>query len=120
MITKRLIISTILGIMFGIVCYLFAKSGGGFISKALALSIISGRTLIGFGIGISNFNAKHWVLHGLLMGLVFSIPAGFGAMLGSGSPDFSPKMMFVVTVAMGMVYGLLIELITTVVFKAKQ
>ncbi len=118
--TKRFIISVILGIMFGIVCYLFAKSGGAFVSKTAALSIISGRALIGVAIGISCFNARHWSLHGLLMGLVFSIPSGFGAMLGSGSPDFTPKEMFFVTIAMGMIYGFLIELITTIVFKAKQ
>ncbi len=120
MITKRLIIATILGIVFGIICYLFAKSGAGYVSKVVALSIISGRTLIGIAIGISNFNAKHWSLHGLLMGLIFSIPSGFGAILGSGTPDFTPKMMLIMTIVMGMVYGFLIELITSVVFKAKQ
>jgi preprotein translocase subunit Sss1 len=54
------------------------------------------------------------------MGLVFSIPAGFGAMLGPESPEFTHTMALTATIVMGMVYGFLIELITTVVFKAKQ
>jgi hypothetical protein len=61
----------------------------------------------------------HWSLNGILMGLIFSLPAGFGAMLGPKNPEFSHTMMFVSTIVMGMIYGLLIELLTTVVFKAK-
>ena len=117
---KRLIISTFLGIMFGFVCYGFASSGQNEVSVILALNIILGRTLIGVAIGISRFSCKHWSIHGIVMGLVFSLPAGFGAMLGPENPEFPPTMMLVSTVAMGMIYGFLIELITTVIFKAKQ
>jgi len=118
--TKRLIISTLLGVVFGFVCYGFASSGQNEISTLLALNIILGRTLIGVAIGISRFTLKHWSLHGIIMGLVFSIPAGFGAMLGPENPEFSHTMMLVSTIVMGMIYGFLIELLTSVVFKAKQ
>ncbi|VBB48273.1 conserved membrane hypothetical protein [uncultured Paludibacter sp.] len=118
--TKRLIIATILGVVFGFVCYGFASSGGNVISPALAANIILGRTLIGFGIGISRFSFKHWALHGLIMGFIFSIPAAFGAILGPEKPEFSHSMMFISTIVMGMIYGFLIELITSVLFKAKQ
>jgi hypothetical protein len=118
--TKRLIIATILGVIFGFVCYSLASSGQNEISPNLAMNIILGRTLIGFGIGISRFSFKHWALHGIIMGLIFSLPAAFGAMLGPENQEFSPSMLFVSTIVMGMIYGFLIELITSVFFKAKQ
>jgi len=117
---KRLIISTILGVVFGFVCYGFASGGNNEISTVLALNIISGRTLIGVAIGISRFTLKHWSLHGITMGLVFSIPAGLGAMLGPDNPEFSRSMMLISTIVMGMIYGFLIEFITSVIFKARQ
>ena len=118
--TKRLIIASILGLLFGFVCYGFACSGGGNISTVLALNIISGRVLIGVAIGISRFPMKHWAFHGLVMGLVFSLPAGFGAMMGGDQTEMSPEMLMLSTIVMGGIYGILIELITTVFFKAKM
>ncbi len=118
--TKRLIITTLLGLVFGFVCYFMASSGENEISKMLAINIILGRTLIGFAIGISRFPMKNWAIHGLVMGLIFSLPAGFGAMLAPENPDFSHNQMFVATLVMGIIYGFLIELITTVLFKARQ
>ncbi len=117
---KRLIISTLLGVVFGFVCCGFASSGGNPVSTLLAVNIIVGRTMIGIAIGISGLNCKHWSLHGILMGFIFSLPSGFGAMLGPENPEFSHSMIFISTVVMGMIYGLLIEMITTVLFKAKQ
>jgi len=118
--TKRLIISTVLGVVFGFVCYGLASSGQSGVSTILALNIILGRMLIGVAIGISRFTLKHWSLHGITMGLVFSLPAGFGAMLGPENPEFSHTMLLTSTIVMGMIYGFLIELITSVVFKARQ
>jgi hypothetical protein len=117
---KRLIIATLLGIIFGFVCFGLASSGGKEVSTVLAANIITGRMLIGIGIGISRFPIKHWALHGLVMGLIFSIPSGLGAMMGSQNTDFSQGGIFMATVVMGMIYGFLIELITTVFFKAGQ
>jgi hypothetical protein len=118
--TKRLIISTLLGVVFGFVCYGLASGGQKEISTILALNIILGRTLIGVAIGISRFSCKHWSLHGIIMGFVFSIPVAFGAMLGPENPGFPHTMLFVSTIVMGIIYGFLIELITSVLFKAKQ
>ena len=117
--TKRLLIATILGVAAGFACYGMASSGQNEIPTILAVNIILGRTLIGFGIGISRFSLKHWSIHGIIMGLTFSLPAGFGAMLGPEIPEFSKTMLFTSTVVMGIIYGFLIELITTVIFKAK-
>ncbi len=118
--TKRLIISTLLGLAFGFLCYGFASCGQNEISTILALNIILSRTLIGVAIGISRFTLKHWSFHGIIMGLVFSIPSGIGAMLSPENPEFSHTMMLISTIVMGMIYGLLIEFITSVLFKARQ
>lgn len=118
--TKRLIISTLLGVVFGFVCFGFASSGQNEISLILALNIILGRTLIGVAIGISRFKCKHWSLHGIIMGFVFSLPAGLGAMLAPENPEFPHTMMVTSTVVMGVIYGFLIELITSLLFKARQ
>ena len=118
--TKRFIIATLSGVVFGFVCCGFASSGEHEISFFLAVSIIFGRTLIGVAVGISRFPLKHWALHGIIMGLTFSLPAAFGAMLGPENPEFSKTLMFISTIVMGAIYGFLIELITSVLFKAKQ
>lgn len=115
---KRLLFATLLGVVFGFVCFGFAASGNNDVSWQLAVSIVLGRTLIGFGIGISRLKI-YWALHGLLMGLVFSLPFGFSAMLGPENPEFSHHMMLISSVVMGMIYGFLIELLTSVVFKAR-
>ena len=118
--TKRLIIATILGVVFGFVCYGLASGGQNEITLILALNIILGRTLIGVAIGISRFSLKHWSLHGITMGLIFSLPTAFGAMSAPENPEFNQIMLFVSTIVMGMIYGFLIELITSVIFKARQ
>ena len=115
---KRLVIATIMGLIFGFVCFGFASSGGEKLPLILVISIIFGRTLIGFAIGISRFKFAHWTIHGILMGALFGLPSALGAMMGN-HPDFSPEMMFTSTFVMGIIYGFLIELFTTVVFKAR-
>jgi hypothetical protein len=116
--TKRIIIATLSGILFGFVCFTLASSGPGKLALPIALQIISSRTLIGFAIGISCISLKHWSIHGLVMGLIFSLPLAFSGLMAD-NPDFSKAGMLISTIVMGMVYGFLIELITSVLFKAK-
>lgn len=118
--TKRLIIASLMGLFFGFVCYGLASSGSSQFPAEIAASMIIGRLLIGFAIGISLLKMKHWSLHGLFMGFIFGLPAAFGAMAGGDNPEYSGWSMFLLTLIAGMIYGLLIELITTVVFKARQ
>ena len=117
--TKRIIIATLSGILFGFVCFTLASSGPGKLALPIALQIISSRTLIGFAIGISCISLKHWSIHGLVMGLIFSLPLAFSGLMAPASPDYSTTGMFVWTIVLGMVYGLLIEIITSAIFKAK-
>lgn len=115
---KRLLIATLSGLLFGFVCYSFALSSGG-LPTPVVLQIIASRALIGFAIGISILNL-HWSLHGVLMGLLFSLPLAFSTLMAPETPGFSKTAMFVSTIVMGGIYGLLIEVITTVLFKLKK
>ena len=117
---KRLIVATLSGLLFGFFCFGFACSGSGDIETWLGITIISGRTLMGFGIGISRFPMKNWAIHGIVMGFIFSLPAAFGTMMMPENPEFTPQMLAISTVVMGIIYGFLIELITSVFFKAKM
>ena len=116
---KRIIIATLSGLLFGLVCYSLASSSGD-LPWAVGIQIIFSRTLIGFAIGISCLNLKHWSLHGIMMGLIFSIPLAFSGLLAPENPEFSAQMMLISTFVMGAIYGLLIEVITSILFKAKQ
>jgi len=41
-------------------------------------------------------------------------------MIGPVNPEFTPEMLAISTVVMGIIYGFLIELITSVFFKSKK
>lgn len=116
---KRLIIATISGLLSGLICYTLASSSGS-LPMPVALQIILSRTLIGFAIGISCLKLGHWSVHGIVMGLLFSLPLAFSGIMASENPDFTKEMIFTSTLLMGIIYGFLIELITSILFKAKQ
>ena len=117
--TKRLIIATLSGILFGFVCYGFASSGPEPLALPIVLQIIFSRSLIGFAIGICTFKMGHWTLRGLILGLFFSLPLAFSGLMAPENPDFTPASMFIGTLFMGAIYGFLIEVITSIIFKAK-
>ena len=117
---KRVIVATLSGVLFGFVCVGLASSSPGPLPFPVVLQIIASRTLIGFAIGISSLSVTHWSVHGLLMGLLFSLPLAFSGLMAPDNPEFTKTAMWVWTVVLGMVYGLLIELITSVFFKAQQ
>jgi len=117
---KRLVVATACGVAFGFVCLGLASSSPGKLALPVALQILASRTLIGFAIGISRLRLGHWSLHGLAMGAVFSLPLAFSGLMAPESPQFSKGGMFFWTVALGMIYGLLTEVITSAVFKARM
>ena len=89
------------------------KSGGSAdISNIVLISSIGNRILIGFVIGISAWRI-HYLLHGALMGLIITLSVSIGILLDS------LVGFFMFTVA-GLIYGFLIELFATKVFKAKM
>ena len=111
---KRIIIATICGFIFGIVCMMFASSNPEsteMLTTSAKLTIVFSRALTGFTIGISALKVRWW-LHGILIGFIGSIPMAFSVM--------DRCEIVIGTVVMGMIYGFLTELITSIVFKAKQ
>lgn len=117
---KRLIVATLSGLLFGLVCFGFASSGPDPLPTPVVLQIIISRTLIGLAIGLSCFSLRHWSIHGLALGGLFSLPLAFSGLMAPASPEFSQTSMFISTIIMGMIYGLLIEVITSLLFKAKM
>ena len=109
--TKRIVIATICGFIFGLVCmYLASSDPDTTLTTGIKWSIILSRALLGFIIGISALKMGWW-LHGIVIGIIASLP-----MAASVLPD---TKIFFGTLVMGLVYGFLTELITTVLFKAK-
>jgi hypothetical protein len=108
----RVLVTTILGFVFGIVCWLLASSGGP-MPASMAWSIIFSRALLGFVIGISAWKINY-LLHGIFLGFIVSIPMAFGSLAVKGFK------IFLGTLIMGMIYGFLIELITHFVVKEKK
>ena len=87
------------------------KSGGSAdISNVALISSIGNRILIGFVIGISAWRT-HYLLHGALMGLIVTLSISIGILLN----NVAGFLMFAVA---GVIYGFLIELFVTKVFKA--
>ncbi|MBC8400170.1 MAG: hypothetical protein H8E14_01640 [Candidatus Marinimicrobia bacterium] len=117
---KRLIIATLGGVVCGGICLSFVFSGGEEVASPVIWQILFSRTLIGFAIGISCLKLVHWSIHGLVLGFLFSLPLAFSGLMAPDNPEFSKNMMFFSTVILGAIYGLLIEVITTAVFKAKM
>ncbi len=118
--TKRMIIATIMGVVCGFICFAFASSGPASLPVAVAYQLILSRVLLGFAIGISIFKMGHWSIHGALLGLIFSLPLAVSGFMAPENPQFTHTSMFIATLVMGIIYGLLIEFVTTVLFKAKM
>lgn len=93
--TKRIIIASLSGVLFGFVCFGIASSGPDKLVWPVALQIIASRTLIGFAIGISCLSLGHWSVHGLIMGMIFSFPLAFSGLMAQENPEFSKVSMFI-------------------------
>jgi hypothetical protein len=117
---KRLTIATLGGLACGFICFGLASGGPGELPLPVALQIIASRTLIGFTIGVSLLKLAHWSVHGIVMGLLISLPLAFSGLMAPENPEFSKTSMFAWTIVLGMIYGFLIELVTSVLFKAKM
>ena len=124
---KRLLIATALGLLFGFLNWLLVRNVAmaplGWLGARNvaapplgwpgALIIILARGALGFAIGLSAWRIRWW-LHGLVLGFIFSLPAAFALppLLGM-TWTLSP-----LPVLAGMLIGFLIELITSVGFRA--
>ena len=112
--SKRLIIATLFGFITGILCYLGSKYGlQDDINTTMFFYILLNRALIGFVIGISIIQ-MHWVLHGILIGFIVGIPFSIGSLFEQNNTE-----VFIASIILSVVYGFIIELFTSVIFKAK-
>lgn len=102
---QRVLVTTILGLIFGFISYLLAR-GAGPLTCVIAWSIILYGALLGFIIGISGFKFN-FVIHGIIMGAIVYLPAAL------------PSDQFVFIWLQGMVYGAFIEIISHIVIREK-
>lgn len=108
---SRLVTTTILGAVFGVICMLATR----YISEVdfwpLGVAFLLHHTVLGFAIGASSLK-MHWAAHGVLWGVLFGVLLGIVCI--DVYPD--PWMLFVMPV----VWGFLIETIATKAFKRPQ
>jgi hypothetical protein len=110
MLNKRLVMSVILGLVAGLICYLGGKYGAGMVfSKRMLIGTLLNRTMIGFVIGISAWKMNKY-LHGALIGLIVS------ALMAV----FAPLKGAVMIMVAGMIYGIAIEWIVSDLLKAPR
>jgi hypothetical protein len=109
---KRILIATASGVLSGVLCCLIGGHVFGFeISLASQFMIVAHRALLGFVLGISVLR-WHWALHGILLGVIVGIPEQHFMYMLRGSVTSS---LYVVA---GPMWGVVIEFMTLVVFKA--
>jgi len=90
-------------------CYIGGKYGlQAEINRVEFFMILFHRLLLGFVIGISSLRI-HWALHGIVIGLIVGLPA---------YPLIYFEGRLISYSLMGIVWGFVIELLTSVVFKA--
>jgi len=82
------------------------------LSPTMFFYILANRTLIGFVIGVSPFR-MYRAFHGIMMGTIVGLPFAAGCLLEQNNLETA-----LAALVLGAVYGLIVELFTTVVFKA--
>lgn len=112
MVTKRLMICVIGGALSGLICLLGAQIIMGFPSITLAsvAETVANRIVLGFVIGISGWRINY-LAHGALIGLIVSLSVSIAFL----SAD---AFGFLIYTAAGVLYGLLIEVLATVILKS--
>jgi hypothetical protein len=102
---NRVLVTTVLGIIFGIIAYLFVRGTEG-MTCGIAWSIILDGALLGFIIGISIFKFN-FVVHGIVIGAIVYLPAAL------------PSGQFFRYWLEGMIMGALIEIISHFIIREK-
>ncbi len=111
---KRVLIATACGVVAGLLCVSIGVALGlNPTLQSLGWAVLN-RTLLGFVIGISALRL-HWAWHGCLMGLLVGSLFSYSAWMFEG-----PVWLVGGLLAGSIIFGLLIELFTTVVFKQPQ
>jgi len=105
---RRVLVTTVLGFIFGIIAFLMAR-GMPDLTAGIYWSIIFEGGILGLIIGISGFKFNY-VVHGIIMGAIVYLPAALPVL---------PMRGFVRYWVSGMVYGALIEIISHLIIREK-
>ena len=108
---SRVITTTILGLVFGIICMLLSRYTAGVAFWPIGIFFLLSHIVMGFAIGTSALK-MNWAMHGVLWGAVFGIflaISRFGA-----APE--PWGVFIFSV----IWGFLVETLATKAFKQPQ
>ena len=110
---KRIIVATLCGVAAGGCCVAGGTLMFGMTFTPLAiLFAVSNRMLIGFVIGISSLRMP-WAAHGLIIGFIVGFPFPiYDLIIGQGHEIAGAAFL------MSLVFGVTIEFITTILFKA--
>lgn len=108
---SRLVTTTLLGVLFGVICMLLSRYTQGVDYWPLGVSFLLHHTVMGFAIGASLLR-MNWAFHGVLWGALFGL---FLAISRIGTTQV-PWLIFVGPV----IWGFLIETLATNVFKQPQ
>ena len=110
--SSRLVITTLFGAVFGVICMLSSRYGGSDVAFwPIGVSFLLHHTVLGFAIGASSLK-MNWAAHGTLWGALFGIFLAIGQVDG----PLQPWIAFVLPV----VWGFLIETIATKAFRQPQ
>jgi hypothetical protein len=110
--SSRLVITTLLGLIFGVICMFLSRYGGSEVAFwPLGVSFLLHHAVLGVAIGASSLK-MHWAAHGLFWGALFGLFLAIGQVGGA----LGPWLAFVMPV----VWGFLIETIATKAFKQPQ
>jgi peptidoglycan/LPS O-acetylase OafA/YrhL len=111
--TSRLVTTTLLGLVTGIICMIISKFGYDIEYWPLGVSFLLHHTVMGLAIGASSLRMT-WAPHGLFWGGVFGLFLAIS--LIDTNTDLEPWGVFIIVV----IWGLLIETLTTKAFKRPQ
>jgi hypothetical protein len=128
--SKRIALGTLLGTIFGLLCFVgfssnlempaeFVKFQTWSWTNVFMWTTITNRLAIGFVVGIAGFITKHPTfnypipafLRGIKVGALISLPFALGALMGP-NPEMA-KQGFWISLIAGMVIGMIIDLVVT-------
>ena len=109
--STRLVTTTLLGVAFGIVCMLLSKFSAGVDYWPMGISLLLHHTVMGLVIGISSLK-MNWAAHGTFWGAAFGLFLAIGV-IGTALACWA---VFIAVV----IWGFLIETLTTKTFKRPQ
>ena len=107
----RLATTTLLGVVFGIICMLLSKFTAGVPYWPMGVSLLLHHTVMGLVIGVSSLK-MNWAAHGAFWGAVFGLFLAIGCI----GTTLACWAVFIAVV----IWGFLIETLATKAFKRPQ